>query len=348
MAFSIGSFFARLGIDTGEYSRGLLNAQTVTRTFGNTFAAFVANPVLGGITALNNFGRAAFRTLTETAALGEAIERLAAQTGLSVETIQALQAQFKEAGFNAESATGALVQFANRLGEVKINGAAAADLFRRIGVDLSGVGDTEEGLRRALDAINAMPTAAERAAAAADLFGRFGGTQIVNAVGGGSEALDGLIERFRRLGLVANTETISALSKTGDVMDTLTSAIEGVKRTAAGEFLLGISGQAGDAEASVVELTNEINNNLGPVMRELGETLADLIDRLDEYREGVGVTRSAIDVLDTPARLIRENVLVPAARAIYSEAVDAIIRTGQVLQHNRIRAERMAEARAGQ
>ena len=50
-------------------------------------------------------------------------------------------------------------------------------------MSLGGISGTDDALNKALDALTKIEDPARRAAAAADLFGRFGGAEMVAALG---------------------------------------------------------------------------------------------------------------------------------------------------------------------
>lgn len=301
---NIGALFATLSMDTGNYTRGILSAQALNQAFGQSFAQFIANPIAGGINLAKQFARSAFNAAKETTGWGESMERLGQRTGVTLATLQALEAAAKSAGLGGTAAGLGMEFFANKLGEVKVNGAAAQELFSRIGVDLSGVANTEDALRLALDAIAALPTEAERAAAAADLFGRAAGPALVNAIGGGSDALDDLIARYQKMGLVLSNETIVMLSQTGDVLDEITRAIEGLKRTAVAEFFRGLGVDGANAAESVADIANSIRQEMVPALREAGEASRTITDFFRLARE-ISSTIESIPVLGLGAQLQR-------------------------------------------
>ncbi|HCT46159.1 MAG TPA: hypothetical protein DF699_13200, partial [Phycisphaerales bacterium] len=77
---TLGNFQARLGLDSKDYAKGMINAEAASRVFGNSFTAFVSNPLLGSIEIFKNVGQAAISGSVEILGYAESIERLSQQT----------------------------------------------------------------------------------------------------------------------------------------------------------------------------------------------------------------------------------------------------------------------------
>lgn len=284
MAWKIGSFFATLGIDASRYTRGILEAQAVTTTFGATFTSFITNPVLGAVGLFGRLAAGAVDMSRDVLASAESITRLSAATGQSVETIQTLRAVLTEAGLGAAEADATLLTFATRLGDIAVNGDAAQQVFSKLGVSLVGISDADQALRLALDTLSAMPDEAQRTAASMDLFGR-SGRQTFAAIGGGSAALDAATEKFRRLGQVIDSQSVASLAKLEDNVDTISAGFDGLARTAVAQFLVGLSGQVSTADASIVDIVSTIRDRLGPASRDAGESIGRIVGNLDKLLE---------------------------------------------------------------
>lgn len=278
--FSIGSFSATLGLDNTQYVRGILQSQAVTTTFGATFAAFVTNPLLGGIQVMQRAGAAMVRMGADVLASAESVQRLSQQTGLAVETIQALRQQAALAGHGATIADKALEAFSRRMGQAVREGGSMAQAFEDVVGSLDQFTSVDQALRATLDAIERMPDASQRAAAAGRLFGEEMGGKLLNVIGGGADALDRLIEKWSDVGQVMGREAVDRLAELNTVLGFTRAAADGVARSAIGEFLVGLTGDAELSEEAVAKLALSIRNELVPAVREFGEALNENRDIL--------------------------------------------------------------------
>jgi hypothetical protein len=132
---------------------------------------------------------------------GELLD-LSQQTGVSVETLSALEVVAATTGGNLQSIAQSLVIFQGKLEEAQDPASKTAAKFAELGVSIN---DTETALRDALKAINALPEGFEKTNSAAELFGRRGGKQFLAILKETHGNLDETIKRLRALGIEVTT-----------------------------------------------------------------------------------------------------------------------------------------------
>lgn len=281
----LGNFAARLGLDTQDYARGIINAQGWTRVFGETFTTFVANPLLGAGDLLAKFGtgliragQSAVKFGADVLAQAEAIERLSQQTGASAELLQSLERRLDLAGFASERARQALI----KLAQAGLNGSP---VFEALGIDPADFANTDQLLAVVLDRLDQIESQSTRTALAMQLFGEEAGPQLVNAVGGGADELARLVAEAERLGLVLDSKAVTSLANLNTRLGENKQAWEGLKFSVAAAFLEGIAGRADEVSGSVTDITAAVRAELIPVARELGDVVADLLSDLREVRD---------------------------------------------------------------
>lgn len=278
----LGSFGARLGIDTSEYARGIINAETATRVFGATFVTFVQNPILGSIDLMAKAGGAAISMSKDILADAEAIQRMGQATGLSVELLQALRAELDLAGHGADAARGALAFFTKTMGEAKNETGPAIELLRQWGITADDLSDAEFVFRRVIDEIGRAPDAFSRSAITAKFFGEEAGTKLVNAIGGGTEALDALIRRQRDFNQVFSSETVNVLADANTWLGQLVLGFDGLKRALIGNFLAGFFEEFDTGTQSVQMFSRELSQTLLPYVKNLGSDLQQIVGSLSD------------------------------------------------------------------
>jgi len=281
VAFSVGHFVARLGIDTGEYSRGILNAQTTTAVFGQTFVNFVTNPLLGAVGLMKDFAGGTGRAAKEMLSWVEVLDLVSKQTGITRETIQTLRESIAFAGGEAGTADQALTFFANRLGEIRSGTQPIPPALASISEELRNVANADDGLRLVLETISRMEDPTLRTALAADLLGRQAGPALIAAIGGGTRALEDQTKQFRDLGKILRDDTLNELARAAGIFDEVTFAIDGMKRTALSSFLTGFSREtniaAGDITREMQRVTQEVESSFN----KMGESASRLVGGLD-------------------------------------------------------------------
>lgn len=137
---------------------------------------------------------------------------LSQQTGISVETLSALEIVAKTTGSSIEQITASLGIFQKHLEDAQDPTSKQAKLLAELGVSTH---NTEQALRDTLTAVAAMPAGFHQTATALELFGR-GGKSILAILKETNGDLDGAIARFRELGLTVSTEDARAADEFND------------------------------------------------------------------------------------------------------------------------------------
>lgn len=306
MAFTIAELRGTLGLDTSNFVSGILSAEAATEVFGQKFSTLIANPVLGSLQILKGFGSSVIARGQEVLGLAENIERLSQVTSLSGDVLQALALKAEQAGYGLALGEQAARAYTTRVGQAAQGTGPLVQLLDRLNISAQELGRGDETLFRFLDAIAQVPDEAQRAALAAAVFGEEAGPKLLNVVGGGSDALRGLIDDYRRLGLVLDQDAVSKLAAFNTTLGFTQQAIDGVVQNAVVEFLRGFIGVVGTADDGVVGLAENLSSRLGPAARSLGEDVGALVGNLDELIDRVN---RAVDFVDrfTQGRAFEEQ-----------------------------------------
>lgn len=294
MSFLLGSFSAKLGIDTNDYASGILKAQGVTELFGKTFGTFLTNPLLGAGQLFKRAGGAALDYARDALGAAEANERLAQTTGFSTETLQAMERALLRAGYGGEIAAQSSKKFVAVLGEARAGAGPLVPILEQLGISITSLGDSESSFRRILDAIDRYEDPAVRAALAAKVFGEEAGAKLISALGGGSDALDEQIRLYTKLGLVVDGDTTAALAKMNTTSGQVQDALEGIKRSAIISFMQGFSNETSLSDEKIADMAKSVRDDLSPAFRQLGDDVATVVKFLKDIRnEEAGLSDAA-------------------------------------------------------
>jgi hypothetical protein len=199
---------------------GLLTKIEIGRALIDGFQALsgVFQRVTGQITSLVTSVNSSLDTLND----------FSARTGIGVEALQGYSLAAKLAGVDTEQ-FGVAVQ---RLG-VNIGKANPGDAFDK---SLRGIGLSVAELRSLApeqqfaaigEAISQLPTAADRAAAAVQVFGKQGAA-LAPLFREGAASIDELRERAERLGIIVSETQINNVAAMNDAFDTVSATINGI------------------------------------------------------------------------------------------------------------------------
>lgn len=221
---------------------------------------------------LKRFGKVAALSFTAAAAattafvnkyqkVADRIAKSAASVDLSVETYHALGQAFKEGGGNAQQFSRAMQRFTRSAGEAVQGTGEGASAFRELGVSVfdaeGNVRSTEDVLRSATTAISQMDSQSQKAAAAADLFGRNWAPVLATFKDGGV-AIDQATASMQLLGAEITAEDTSRLEKWGDEW-----ARVGVTFEALGVRLASTIAEALDFLPKSVQILTTTMSNVG-------------------------------------------------------------------------------------
>lgn len=148
---------------------------------------------------------------------------LSQQTGVTVETLSALDIAIRKVGGSTEGAAQPLTIFQTKLEEAQDSSSTAGKAFRLLGVDAL---DTETALRQTLTALAAMPEGFEQTTRARELFGRGGRffLALLKETGGD---IDEVTRRFKGLGGVT-TEQAALADEFNDKLIDLEVQLRGI------------------------------------------------------------------------------------------------------------------------
>lgn len=276
----LGSFQAKLGLDATDYAKGMINAEASSRIFGQTFTAFVSNPLLGSIDLLKNVGRAVIQGSQEILGYAESIERMSQVTGASEPLLIALQKRLEIAGFSAERARQSFLVFMKFIADYNNDGPLANEVLRQLGMNLDGISGFDETFRAIIERLSQIEDPAMKAMIAMKLFGEEAGHDVINAIGGGNAAIDEMIEQYTRLGFVIDRRTNTQLAAMNTHLGFLQQAVDGVRTNAIREFLIGVNGDLEVTDESIVSIANRLNSELGPAARSFGEWAIPTLEAL--------------------------------------------------------------------
>lgn len=186
---------------------------------------------LGIMTAATTAAIAALTGLFElsssAAEFGSEIYDASQKTGLTADTLQALQTAAQQSGSSFEEITGAVSKFNVLLGEANEGNEKARATLEKYGVTAT---DTDHALQQAIKTIAEETDNTKQAAAAKALF-KDRTAAILPVIKSFDGDLPGLINKLRDLGILIGDENVKAADAFGDQMDTLKAQLAAIGHT---------------------------------------------------------------------------------------------------------------------
>jgi hypothetical protein len=200
---------------------------------------------------------------------------LSQQTGVSVETLSALEIQATTTGGSIEGVTASLGIFQKNLEDAQDPTSKEAKLLKDLGIE---AGNTEQALRQTLTRLAAMPEGFQQTSAALELFGR-GGKSMLAILKEMDGDLDGAMKKFREMGILVSTDAAKAADEFNDRLAVLGFQIRSVTAIIGNEAMPTIS---------------EAISSLSTLLTENRETIKGWVDDLSDVAKGASIVASAL------------------------------------------------------
>ncbi len=200
----------------GRIGAGFARGTVAIGKFAAAGTALAGGALVAGLSVAT---KSAFATM-------DAIGKLSDRTGFATEDLVALGFAAEQTGVTQEAMAKGLEMFTRRLGEAKQGSGEAVQALESLGLSAEKLANVDPGqaLRLVADQIAQIPTQAEKAAVAADLFGR-SGVQLVNLLQGGAPAINAFRAEAEQLGLTFSRMDASKVEAANDAMNRVRRAI---------------------------------------------------------------------------------------------------------------------------
>lgn len=218
----LGSAVNALSGEMTELAAGTTTATSSFVAMAGPIGIAAAGMAATAIAAIK-LGETLFDLAKQSADFQGKLFDLSQQTGVSVETLSALEIAASTTGGSIESVTASLGIFQKNMEEAGDANSKAAKQFDALGVQVT---DTEDTLRKTLLALAKMPEGYRQTAAALELFGR-GGKQVLAIIKETNGDLDQLIKKLRDQGLVT-TEQARRADEFNDQLALLSFQLRGL------------------------------------------------------------------------------------------------------------------------
>jgi len=298
--------FASLGLDWGNFQRGIQGAMASTRQLGSTMQQSSSGGMFGGLTsAISNLSAMAVAMKVATFAadglmqaiqLGDDLVDLNAQTGVAVDKLMELQMAFELNGMKAEQVQPVLAKMQKLIAEAGSGSAEAAAKFAAMGISIDEIQGltADEQLMRIGEAISRIQNPAQRAAAAMEIFGKSGAKLLSVFAAGGMEEVRKLLGKQSAL-LVQNA---GVFGKASDLLGLAGNRLRGffvgvaseivpqlmtvIQKSASLDFSKAgqIFGQRMAVALEIVSRISSMFDNIASKIPQIGDGLVTVIDLL--------------------------------------------------------------------
>lgn len=278
--------------------------------------------VLGGL--FRNITGQLQGVITSVSQSIDSINDLSARTDIGVEALQGLGLAAKLSGVDTEQFAVAVTRLGVAIGKADPGGTFDKSL-RSINLTLAELRglSPEQQFAAIGQQISQLPTAAERAAAAVEIFGKQGAA-LAPLFKAGAASVDEIVARAERLGIVLREDQVANVAELNDTFDLVAATIQGIIGQVTGnlapivtalanDFLAFVEGFNGIEATGGTALADRITSSL----LDGAEVLAGIFDRTVAQFEGFSVTLSDVAQAFEVGTNILQSV-VSAAQSLFN------------------------------
>lgn len=256
--------------------------------------------VVNGLSSLANVfvsaGNAAFAYAKQVAGTYDALNDLADRTGMAVTSLQALQMAAKLSG--VEDASAAIQKLGVAIGQAAESGNT--DAFAKLGLNFEELEamSPDEQFEALQKAISALPTAAQRAAAAVSIFGK-AGVELLPLM---NENLQQIEERMQALGATLSDDQVNAIDKMNDSLTMVKGTFDGIIGQVTANLAPVVESLAEDFLAFVETFNGGaggggVADDISSVLLDVADYFAGIFDNAVSEFDGFGVTLQEVGLV---------------------------------------------------
>jgi hypothetical protein len=234
MSAAIGSLAVNVVANTSGFTRGIQQVRAQVTSFStiingatNSLGGFATR--MAGLVGISLGVSAAISQVSKSIEyLGDISDRSKA-LGMSGDSLMGLHFAAEQSGSSVESANTALNKMVKNIGAAVTGSDKAIQAFTDIGLSVEALAAERPDSAFAMiaDAINRLPTAAERALAAVNIFGK-SGQDLLPMLAMGTVGLQALSAEWIRLnGSISDTD-LAAVESLGDELKSLAKTVVGL------------------------------------------------------------------------------------------------------------------------
>lgn len=288
--------------------------------------AAVTAAVVGTVAALAD---ATFNT----ASLADEVMTLSTVTGVSTETIQAMNYASELLDVSTDTMTGSITRLLRTMSSAQDGTGEAAEAFAQMGIDITDsngqLRDNEDVFWEIIDALGEVDNATERDAMAMSLLGR-SAQELNPLIEAGSGAFEELRQEAIDTGYIMSGDTLEAFGELDDNMQRLNNGATAARNAIGGILLPILTDLSSEGVSLLSDFTNALLDTDGDITQ-LGAVIDEMVPRVLEIINTYlpVIIELGSTILGTLAQAIVDNL-----PAILQAAIDIILTIAQGIVDN--------------
>jgi phage-related protein len=327
---NVFELFAKLGLDTSEYEKGLDDSEKKGANFGKGLktAAGVAAGAVAATTAAVGAGAKAFVSgVASVASYGDNIDKMSQKMNMSAEAYQEWDFVMQHAGTSIDSMQASIKTLSNAAETNK-------DAFEKLGISQEQIASMsgEELFGATITALQGMEDETERTYLAGQLLGR-GATELGALLNQSAEETEAMKQQAHELGGVLDNDTVKAAAGFQDSLQNMQTSFDGMKNNMLGNFLPAFSTTMDGL--SLIFSGSDVEGGLSQIEKGISGLAENLVSKAPQLMQIGGTILTALVSSISSNLPVLLNAAVPVilelANGIISAAPDIITAVISVL-----------------
>ncbi|MES9963578.1 MAG: hypothetical protein ABW116_08545 [Candidatus Sedimenticola sp. 20ELBAFRAG] len=272
---NVARFSSALDKATQDLNKFQSNTSRVANNASKAFGG-MGKAVAGALST------AGFAALTKHALdYADGIADASEKTGFTVKRLQELRFASDQMGVSITELEGGLGRFTKRLGLARMGTGAAADTYKKLGIDLKQT--NEQVFMQAVETLGSMESETNRLALVTRLFGD-DAQRLGVLFQDGNEGLERFANKAHELGLVLSDDLVQGASDANDQLAIMKSVIN--------------------------IQTVQVFNSLAPVITQVGQAFADAAPKVARFFDSFkDIENQSLETLEDTAREAQQKYL---------------------------------------
>lgn len=321
------------------------NAQGLASKLGNALkkvgsaasgiASAAAGAAASAAKAVGSASKAIYDFASETAAVGDNIDKMSQKIGISREAYQELDFICSQSGTSVDNLRAGMKTLTSVMDKTREGTSSTATALEDLGIAVTNSDgsyrDNEEVMWESFAALTKLEDQTEKERLAVELFGK-AGTELLPMLNGSADSIDSMRQQAHDLGLVLSDDAVDSSVKFTDTIDQLTRSFTAAKNNLGAAFLPMVQKFA----AKLLDFMPKIQafiEKLVPIIEKFGDALMEpltaflddllppLLDIIDELAEPFSNIIS--DVLPVIVELM--DKLLPAAAKLIEKLLPPLV-----------------------
>ena len=224
-----------------------------------------------------------------TASLADEILTMSSVTGVSTDTIQAMNYASELLDVSTETMTGSMTRLIRTMSNAQNGSESAIEAFDSIGVAITNADgslrDSEDVFWDIIDSLGDMSNETERDAAAMELLGR-GARELNPLIEAGSGAFEELRQEAEETGYIMSGDTLDAFGELDDNMQRMRNGATAARNAIGGILLPVLTNLSSQGVSLLNDFTNAVldtDGDLSQLGSVIDEMVPQVIELLNEY-----------------------------------------------------------------